>query len=66
MCHLGGYGDVSLESRVAITSTTFNAAGQVTSISHSNGFTTSYSYSATRGWLTSVPSATSGTTIQCP
>ncbi len=38
----------------AITATTYTAAGQVKTITYANGVTTTYTYSATRGWLDSA------------
>ncbi len=47
----------------AIVSTAYNSSGQVTSIAYANGVTTSYGYSATRGWLNSVVTTKGGTTL---
>jgi hypothetical protein len=48
----------------AITGTTYNAQGQVLTISYANGVATTYGYSATRGWLNTVSSVKTPTTIE--
>lgn len=48
----------------AVTSTSYDAAGNVLSIAYANGVTTTYTYSAQRGWLNTVSTVKGGTVIQ--
>jgi len=48
----------------AVTSTSYDAAGNVLSIAYANGVATTYTYSATRVWLNTVSTVKGGTIIQ--
>jgi len=47
-----------------ITGTTYDAGGRVLTIAYANGVSTTYGYSATREWLSSVSTKLGTTTIQ--
>jgi RHS repeat-associated protein len=48
----------------AITGTTYAADGQVTTTTYANGVATTYGYSSTRGWLSSISAVNGTTTIE--